>query len=164
MLVPHPPHSAFEARSMLMMPRSHTALLLVAFFAMSANVRSEPKNPNFSADQVAFYEKSVKPILVQRCFKCHGAGEKIKGELRLSNRAAVIAGGVTGPSFDLKKPADSLFLQAILNKRGDGTEVMPPSGKLADPEIAILTKWVIEQMPASVEDLGESVASDVVCT
>ena len=144
---------------MLMLPRSRTALLLVAFFAISAIGRSEEKKPSFRAEQVAFYEKSVKPILVQRCFKCHGAGEKIKGELRLSNRAAALVGGVTGPSFDTKKPSDSLFIKAILNKRGDGTEVMPPSGKLPDSEIAILTKWVNERMPVSVEDLGESVVS-----
>ena len=73
---------------MLMLSEPRTALLLVAFFSLSAIGRGEEKKPSFRAEQVAFYEKSVKPILVQRCFKCHGAGEKIKGELRLSNRVA----------------------------------------------------------------------------
>ena len=43
----------------------------------------------------------------------------------------------------MKKPADSLFLEAI---NFESLE-MPPTGKLAAKEIAILTRWVNEGLP-----------------
>jgi hypothetical protein len=39
------------------------------------------------------YEKDIKPILVEHCFKCHGAEEKIKGGLNLTQRKTILAGG-----------------------------------------------------------------------
>lgn len=110
--------------------------------------------PKFTAEQVAFYEKDVKPLLQKHCFKCHGEGDKIKGGLSLSTRAGTIAGGDTGSAFDPKSHEKSLLLLAITNKRPDGGEIMPPSGKLPDADIATLTKWVKAQLPYSAADIG----------
>ena len=52
--------------------------------------------PSFKADQLKFFEKDVRPILVARCFKCHGAEKKIKGGLRLTFRDGVLKGGDSG--------------------------------------------------------------------
>src|SRR5438045_1787884 len=46
---------------------------------------------------VAFFERAVRPILVERCQACHGP-RKSKGDLRLDSRAAVLAGGQSGPA------------------------------------------------------------------
>lgn len=105
--------------------------------------------PSFRPEQVAFYEKEVLPVLTQHCLKCHGAdAKKIRGGLNLTTRQGTITGGDTGPAFDAKKPADSLILKAIHFK--DGLE-MPPTGKLPEKEVAILTRWVNEGLayPAS---------------
>lgn len=110
--------------------------------------------PKFTAEQIAFYEKDVKPLLQKHCFKCHGAGEKIKGGLSLATRAAILAGGDTGPIIDWKSTDKSLLILAIKNQRPDGGDVMPPSGKMTDAEIAILIKWVNEKLPVSTSDLG----------
>ena len=59
---------------------------------------SSKETPKFTASQVDFYEKEVKPILVQHCLKCHGAEEKVKGGLHLTTRQAVLAGGDSGPA------------------------------------------------------------------
>lgn len=97
------------------------------------------------------YEKDIKPILVEHCFKCHGAEEKIKGGLNLTQRKTILAGGDTGPAFDAKSPNDSLLLKAIRYK--DEAYQMPPKGRLPDAEIAKIEKWVRDgmKMPDSVD-------------
>jgi mono/diheme cytochrome c family protein len=102
--------------------------------------------PKFSADQVAFYEKQVQPLLKSHCLKCHGADvKKIKGGLNLTSRASLLKGGDNGPAVDLKNPDSSLLLKAIHYR--DENYQMPPAGKLADADIAILTRWVKEGLP-----------------
>src|SRR5262245_28396697 len=92
------------------------------------------------ADQGAldFFEKSVRPVLAEKCVACHGA-EKQKGGLRLDTRDAVLKGGERGAAVAPGKPKESLLLKALAH-----TEElkMPPAGKLPDREIAALTKWV----------------------
>src|SRR5688572_28974767 len=85
-----------------------------------------------------FFETRVRPLLVEKCGKCH-AGEKIKGGLRLDGRDAVLKGGDTGPAAAAGAPDKSLLIEAV---RYGGDLKMPPSGKLSDREIADLEKWV----------------------
>jgi mono/diheme cytochrome c family protein len=104
--------------------------------------------PTFPADQVKFFETDVQPLLKQHCLKCHGADEKkIRGGLKMTSRANVLAGGESGPAVDEKTPAKSLMLLAITNKRPDGGEVMPPTGALPAKDIETLTKWVTMGLP-----------------
>ena len=85
-----------------------------------------------------FFEAKVRPILVERCQGCHGA-EKAKGGLRLDSRAALLAGGDSGPALVAGKPEESPLVAAI-GYAGDVQ--MPPKSKLPDDEIATLTRWV----------------------
>ncbi len=129
-------------------------LPLLALGLVCGSLTAADPTPKFTAEQVGFYEKDVKPLLQKHCFKCHGAGEKIKGGLSLATRAATLTGGDTGPSVDLAAADKSLLLLAINNKRPDGGDVMPQSGKLPDADIAVLTKWVKEKLPVSAADIG----------
>ena len=92
----------------------------------------------------AFFDKQVLPILQTNCLKCHGAEAKIKGGLRLTSREDIVKGGDSGPAVVLEKPDTSRLLQAI--RYQDGLE-MPPKGKLADKDIAVLTRWVTAKIP-----------------
>src|SRR5262249_30916122 len=69
-----------------------------------------------------FFEKSVRPLLADRCWRCHG-DERQKSELRLDSRAALLAGGKHGPAAVERKPEESLLIEAI---RRDGARKMPP--------------------------------------
>jgi hypothetical protein len=60
--------------------------------------------------------------------------------LRLDSRQAILKGGELGPAVTLDHPEESPLLQAI---RYEGPE-MPPSGKLPESEIEVLTRWVKE--------------------
>ena len=45
----------------------------------------------------AFFEASVRPVLVEQCLKCHGP-TKQSGGLRLDSRASILEGGDAGPA------------------------------------------------------------------
>jgi hypothetical protein len=91
-----------------------------------------------------FFEKKVRPLLVERCFECHGGGKKVRGGLSLASRAAILAGGDSGPAAVAGNAAQSLLLQAV---RYQGDLHMPPKGKLTDAEIATFTRWVGMGLP-----------------
>ncbi|MEM1294056.1 MAG: PSD1 and planctomycete cytochrome C domain-containing protein [Verrucomicrobiota bacterium] len=87
-----------------------------------------------------FFEKEVRPILVERCYECHSAAGQTKGGLRLDSRLGVATGGDTGPSIIPGRPGESLLIEAIRYQNRDLQ--MPPKNALPDLEIAILEKWV----------------------
>jgi hypothetical protein len=91
-------------------------------------------------DQEGLFEKEIRPLLVEKCYKCH-SGVKTNGGLSLENRAAWQAGGESGAVIVPGNAAASLLVQAV---RYDGLE-MPPKdagGKLNDQQIASITRWV----------------------
>ncbi len=90
-----------------------------------------------------FFEKEVRPLLIEHCLKCHG-DKKPKGGLRLTSRAAVLQGGDSGPAAIAGKPEDSLLIRAV---RYADTPQMPPKRKLSDRQIAVLTRWVQLGLP-----------------
>jgi len=69
------------------------------------------------------FEKEVLPILQKHCLKCHGAEEKVKGELNLTNRKAILDGERVDKCRS-QESANSLFLKAIHYK--DDNHRMPP--------------------------------------
>jgi len=107
-----------------------------------------------AGDGEEFFEKSVRPLLEERCLRCHGE-DRPKASLRLDSRAGVLAGGKHGPAAIEKRPDESLLVQAV---RREGARKMPPSQPLAPEEVAALTRWVELGMPwpdAKPEHVGE---------
>ncbi len=90
-----------------------------------------------SLEQVKYFEAHVRPVLIERCLKCHGA-DKQEGKFRLDSRESLLAGGESGPAIVPGKPDESLLVEAINRVSLE----MPPDGKLPDHEIAALSKWV----------------------
>jgi hypothetical protein len=104
-------------------------------------VLAQEKTP--TPAQVEFFEKSVRPILANRCFECHGP-DKHKGGLRLDSRATMIEGGSSGPAMTPGNVKESLLVKAI---HYDDSPKMPPKGKLTEAEIATLTEWIKQGAP-----------------
>lgn len=88
-----------------------------------------------------FFEKRIRPVLVQHCYKCHSTDSKqAKGGLRLDSREAIRKGGDSGPAVIPGDTEESLLLQALAY---DGSFYdMPPAGKLSDAQIADLSQWI----------------------
>jgi hypothetical protein len=121
-------------------------LLLAAVPASRLESRPGPANTGTptgaaSAEDLAYFEKKVRPLLVRRCQECHSTRTKKKrGGLLLDNRAGIFAGGDSGPAVVPGEPATSLLILAVRHEHV--TLAMPPSGKLPAAEIAVLEEWV----------------------
>ncbi|NBX33806.1 DUF1549 domain-containing protein, partial [bacterium] len=124
--------------------------------AMAA--KAAPAKPEAKAEDkvdpagLEFFEKNIRPIFSEHCYKCHSAAEGVsKGGLVMDTRAALLAGGDQGPAVvpgNLKK---SLLLVAV--HQGDPELSMPPrkaGPKLSDAKIATLEKWIQMGAPAPV--------------
>jgi hypothetical protein len=114
-----------------------------ALLALAAAVVDCATAQNDGAD---FFEKNVRPLLAQNCFACHsGASGVSMGGLRLDNPASLQKGGSRGPAIVAGKPDQSLLLRAV--RQADSQLRMPPTGKLKDADVAILTRWVAMGAP-----------------
>jgi len=91
-----------------------------------------------SPQVVEFFESKVRPVLAERCFRCHGP-EKQKNGLRLDSRETMLRGGESGPVIVPGQPEKSLVMQAIQQM---GELKMPPDEKLPAEEIANLGAWI----------------------
>jgi cytochrome c553 len=112
--------------------------------------KGEPATAGFNDaptdEQVAFFEKKIRPVLVAECYGCHSAkAEKLKGDLRLDTRDGVRKGGDSGAAIVPGDPAKSLLIQAI--KQTDKDLAMPPKKKLSDAVIADFETWVTAGAP-----------------
>jgi len=110
-------------------------MLCLLALPLSWCAASEEQN----AAQIEFFEKHVRPLLVERCQSCHGVDEQ-EGSLRLDSRHGLLEGGDTGPAIVPGKPEESELVLAI-SYDPDGYQ-MPPDGKLSDEEIGILKQWI----------------------
>jgi cytochrome c553 len=109
-------------------------------------------------EQVEFFEKSVRPVLAESCYKCHGA-EKQKGELRMDSRAALLKGNDSGPVVFPGDPSKGTFLKSI---RHEIENKMPEKApKLSAEKIAALTEWVKIGMPWPENDKPVATKDDV---
>jgi hypothetical protein len=86
------------------------------------------------------YNKHVRPILAEACFKCHGADEKQrKGKLRLDDRAAALDKKAIVPG----QPDESEIIKRILTTETD--DVMPPVKEHKDltaEQKETLRRWI----------------------
>ena len=104
----------------------------------------------FSADdpdpeEIRFFEKRIRPVLVSKCFRCHSTkSEDLKGNLTLDSREGVLKGGDNGPAVT-PGDDDSFLLRAIRYQEDDYQ--MPPEGKLPDKVVADFEKWVEMGVP-----------------
>jgi hypothetical protein len=85
-----------------------------------------------------FFENRIRPLLIDNCYRCHGA-DKQRGNLRLDSRDAILHGGDQGPAIIPGKPQESLLLRAV--HHSDNLK-MPPKKQLSRRQIADLEQWV----------------------
>jgi hypothetical protein len=112
----------------------------VAILFLAASARADEKPPRLPPEQVEFFEKKIRPVLVEKCYSCHSAtAKKLRGELRLDTREGVLKGGPAGPAV---VPGDPKKSPLILALKGDGFDRMPPDAPLPATVVADFEQWV----------------------
>ena len=125
-------------------------LFLVSLSATSAAtgaLSSSAPSAALSPADLQFFEEKIRPVLDDQCYRCHStASGKIKGGLQLDTRAALLAGGDSGPAIVPGKPDQSLLIEAILYTNPDLR--MPPKGnQLSANIVADFTEWIRRGAP-----------------
>ncbi|MEY4132496.1 MAG: hypothetical protein RL592_554 [Verrucomicrobiota bacterium] len=117
--------------------------------ALSASAAEQVATP--TAAQLEFFEKEVRPVLADNCYKCHGP-KKQKSGLRLDSRELILKGGEVGPVVVIGKPEASRLILAINHAKTKDVEPMPSADEKISPQaIAALTEWVRQGLPWPAE-------------
>jgi len=93
-------------------------------------------------EAIEFFERHVRPLLVEKCQGCHGADKQWAG-LRLDSYAALLSGGDTGPGIVPGRPDQSELVRRL--RHADEEVRMPPpeSGeRLTAEQIEAIEAWI----------------------
>src|SRR5713226_9058408 len=113
---------------------------LVIVLLLAANFSSaHADDPRPNREETEFFEKRIRPVLVEHCYECHSGAAKIKGGLRLDSRDGWSKGGDSGVAIVPGKPEESLLVEAV---RSDGDLKMPPKGRLPQSIVDDFERWV----------------------
>jgi hypothetical protein len=121
----------------------------------------EPAHP--TTEQLEFFENKVRPLLADKCYRCHSAKAEEKGKLKadlyLDSLSGLLKGGDSGSALTPGDPSKSILVEAI-NYRNEDME-MPPKGKLNDAQIKIFTDWVQMGAPWPGADTTAAIAQSI---
>ncbi|MBC8114639.1 MAG: DUF1549 domain-containing protein, partial [Candidatus Saccharimonas sp.] len=116
--------------------RSFAGLCAVAITAMIPLTALSADDPG-----IDFFEKKIRPLLVEHCDECHSTNsKKLGGNLLLDSRSGVMKGGDSGAAVEPGQPDKSLLIKAV--RYTDDSVKMPPKGRLPAAAIADLEAWV----------------------
>ena len=89
-----------------------------------------------------FFEKKIRPVLVEHCYKCHSdRAKKLKGGYRLDLRGAMRRGGDSGRAAVVPdKPEESQLITALEYLNSDLQ--MPPKKRLPASVMADFRAWI----------------------
>lgn len=91
--------------------------------------------------EVNFFEKHVRPVLIEHCYECHSTqADRHEGGLVLDSRQGWLVGGENGPAIVAGDVEGSLLIRAL--RYDDESSQMPPHGKLPQGTIERIEHWV----------------------
>ncbi len=127
------------------------ASALVCATAMVSRAHADKPAVEADSDHAArmargleIFKQHVRPLLVQRCFRCHG-GKSIEAEFSLTDREELLRGGHSGPAIVPGHASQSLLYQLIAHVREPH---MPHKGaKLPATAVAKIADWIESGAP-----------------
>ena len=126
--------------------KSPTPLALITALVAAGSAFAAPNEtaPPITAEQRDFFERKIRPVLADKCYKCHAEdAEKIKGGLTLDTREGMLRGGDNGAAVVPGNLKESLLIEAVHYDNKDFA--MPPKkagGKLPGEIVRDFEKWV----------------------
>lgn len=122
----------------------HIGILAISYFFFNSSLGKTESIPD-----IVDFNFHVRPILSDRCFKCHGPdANKREANLRLDTEEGAFAALKDDPSQHVivpKDPLQSALYQRLISK--DTSIVMPPPSSnlsLTSTEIEIIKKWIAQ--------------------
>ncbi len=114
---------------------------IVTLIVLSCAAFGLSRRTNADDAGIEFFEKKIRPALIEHCQECHAVNaKKLGGGLLLDHRDGVRKGGDSGTAVAPGKPDESLLIKAI--RYNDDSVKMPPKGKLPASVIADFEAWV----------------------
>ena len=122
------------------------SLILLFHLGFGGLALERVKASEFSAEDLDFFERQVRPILAETCYECHShQSKKLKGGLLLDSRASVLRGGDSGRVIHQDDVSKSPLLVAIHYQNVDLQ--MPPKSRLKESQIKTIVQWVEKGLP-----------------
>ncbi len=113
----------------------------LALFALLVTSAAAPaQSQELAPADLEHFESKIRPVLVERCYQCHGADpERIRAGLALVDAEGLRAGGDSGAVIVPGAPDDSLLVEVL---RYEGPIKMPPDGRLPAAVVADFERWI----------------------
>src|SRR6266487_3655968 len=138
------------------LPMRRFLLILSALLLLRGIAPAQP-----SPQGSEFFEKKIRPLLAENCYKCHSAkSEKLKGGFRLDSKELALKGGESGKVAIFPGEVEkSLLIEAV---RYNNTDLqMPPKKRLSQSQIDDLTAWVKMGAPWPADKPVEAIKKPV---
>ncbi|MFN7733920.1 MAG: DUF1549 domain-containing protein [Pirellula sp.] len=103
-------------------------------------ISSIPKEP--APEKLEFFEKKIRPLLVQHCYLCHSEHHKEAGGLRVDDFRSLTQVGERGQAVVPGKASESLLIARVTH--ADASKQMPPDERLSASQIEDLKQWIEE--------------------
>ena len=143
-----PPTPAWQTQRTVTFPPRHGSVP-VAFLAAAKlcflSALAFPGHAAFGGDEFAHFENKIRPVLVERCYECHSAEQKVKGGLALDTKDGLLKGGDSGPALNLQAPEKSLILKALRHQ--DDLQMPPKSERLPESIANDFAAWIHSGAP-----------------
>lgn len=132
------------------MPNSRMRLAVAVavsmlFAAESLGQQAAPGAPASTAALAPDFQREVRPILAQYCFRCHGPDDQQReAGLRLDTREGATAKLESGGQAIVPQRVDASELVRRIESLDDATRMPPPATKkqLSDTERSVLKRWI----------------------
>jgi Planctomycete cytochrome C len=87
-------------------------LFVAGAMALAGDVAAQA--PDAEREGIEFFEKKIRPVLVEKCFSCHSSeAPQLEGALSLETRAGLLKGGDQGKAVVPGDVEASLLIRAI---------------------------------------------------
>jgi mono/diheme cytochrome c family protein len=113
---------------------------LTTYVAAPARNRERVEAVKPTGKETVSFGLHIAPILLENCGQCH-INQNPRGNFSMADFRGLLRGGDGGTPI---KPGDAEASQIVKRLKGDGVDVMPPSGMLDDDVIKLVSKWIDE--------------------
>jgi hypothetical protein len=122
-----------------------TGRTLALFGLLVTSAAAPAQSQELAPADLEHFESKIRPVLVERCYQCHGADpERIRAGLALVDAEGLRAGGDSGAVIVPGAPDDSLLVEVL---RYEGPIKMPPDGRLPAAVVADFEQWITRGAP-----------------